>query len=52
MNKIVKYIFRKWDKNNRPPHPLIGLIPPILFEVSGYLIGLVLLLELIKWPLS
>ena len=28
-DRVKKYIFRKWDRENQPPHPLIKMLPPI-----------------------
>lgn len=40
--KIVAYITRSW-KDKEPPHPLIKILPPFLWELLSYLTGLAIL---------
>jgi hypothetical protein len=43
LKKAVAYIFRSWEDEGSPPHPLLRLIPPFFFQLLSYLIGLAIL---------
>jgi len=45
VKKIVKHIFRGWDKEDYNTHPGLKILPPFFFELIGYLIGLSILYQ-------
>lgn len=49
LKKIVAYIFRSWEDEPTPPHPQMRFIPPFLFEIIVYLIGLTILYKIILY---
>lgn len=49
IRKLLKYIFRSWrDEPIRPTHTGIKIIPPFLFEITGYLMLIALLSHLVR----
>lgn len=49
IKKIVAYIFRSWDNEPEPPHPRLKILPPFLFELLAYLLGIVILYQLVVY---
>ncbi len=52
MKKAFQYMTRNWSEYERPPHPLIELIPPFFIEVMAYLLGLSLVYHAGEYLLS
>jgi hypothetical protein len=46
IKRIVKYIFRGWDKEDYNTHPGLKILPPFFYELLAYLIALGLLIQL------
>jgi len=45
LNKIVAYIFRSWEDEAGYTHPRLKILPPFLFDLLVYLIGLSILYQ-------
>jgi len=45
IKKIVAYIFRSWDDEPGYTYPRLKILPPFLFELLAYLIGLSILYQ-------
>ena len=41
IKKLIDYITRSWDNEpTAPPHPRIKHLPPFLWEILSYIVGL------------
>lgn len=38
LNKLLKYITRRWDETNQPKNPIFRILPPFFYELLAYLI--------------
>jgi len=43
IENILSYILRGWNEEPDPPHPLMKILPPFIYELISYLIGLLIL---------
>lgn len=49
---IIDYVTRNWDDEpNKPPHPLIKILPPFVWELLSYILGLAILFQLFDYYL-
>jgi len=46
VKKIVKHIFRGWDKEDYNTHPALKILPPFFLELLAYFIALGLLIQI------
>jgi len=50
--RIKNHIFRKWDRDDHLPHPLLKFIPPFLLEVFAVLFMAGIVLEIVRFVIS
>jgi len=46
IKRILRYIFRGWDKEDYNTHPGLKILPPFFYELLAYFIALGLLIQL------
>jgi hypothetical protein len=49
--KIVAYITRSWEDEPGSPHPRLRILPPFAYELLGYLLGALILYQVIRYLL-
>ena len=47
-NKILKYIFRKYEKETKYLHPKLKILPPFFYDIFIFLIVLSVVIAIIK----
>jgi hypothetical protein len=52
LKRAVRYMGRGWDSEPRPPHPLLKLLPPFVWEVFSFAVGLGLLYQIALYLLT
>jgi hypothetical protein len=49
LKKIVAYIFRSWEDEQKYIHSSLRILPPFLLELLAYLIGLSILYQIVVY---
>jgi hypothetical protein len=49
--KTVAYIFRSWEDEPGYTHPRLRILPPFAYELLGYLLGALILYQVIRYLL-
>jgi hypothetical protein len=53
LKRIVKYVFRTWQEEPEPAHPLIKVLPPFFIDLLGwtFVVGLLYSLGSFLWSI-